>query len=163
MKINNQIRSEKLVVIDETGKSLGVLTLQEALKVAKEKGMDLAEVNPTATPPVAKIIDYGKFEYHQRKAEQKMKASNKRQELKTVRIGLKTSVHDTEVKAGLADKFLKKGDQVRLEIFLKGREKAFRDLARTKIVVFEKMITEPHKVDSSPVSSPSGWSITIHK
>ena len=92
-----------------------------------------------------------------------MKSSNKRQELKTVRIGLKTSIHDTEVKASLADKFLKKGDQVRLEIFLKGREKAFRDLARTKLIAFEKMVTEQHKTDGSPTSSPSGWSITIHK
>ena len=80
-----------------------------------------------------------------------------------MRIGLKTSIHDTEVKASLADKFLKKGDQVRLEIFLKGREKAFRDLARTKLIAFEKMVTEQHKTDGSPTSSPSGWSITIHK
>lgn len=163
MKINHQIRSEKLVVIDENGKSLGILTLGEALKIAQGKGLDLAEVNPATTTPVAKIVDYGKFEYRQRKAEQKMKAAHKKQELKTVRIGLKTSVHDTEVKAGLADKFLKKGDQVRLEIFLRGREKAFRDLAKTKLVAFEKMIKEPHKTDGSPVSSPSGWSVTIHK
>ncbi|MEK9174356.1 MAG: translation initiation factor IF-3 [Patescibacteria group bacterium] len=163
MRINHQIRSEKLIVIDETGKSLGVLSLGEALKAAQARGLDLIEVNPAANPPVAKILDYGKFEYHQRKAERKIKAAHKKQELKTIKVGLKTSAHDVEVKAGQASKFLQKGDKVRLEIFLRGREKAHRDLAREKLRGFEKQVTEPHKIEGSAVSTPSGWSVIIYK
>lgn len=163
MRINHQIKSEKLIVIDETGKSLGVLSRGEALKIAVDKGLDLLEVNPTANPPVAKILDYGKFEYHQRKAERKIKTTHKNQELKIMRIGLKTSAHDAGVKAGQADKFLQKGHKVKMEIFLRGREKAHRDLARQKLVEFEKLIEETHKQDGNMVSTPSGWSLMIHK
>lgn len=163
MRVNREIKAEKLVVIDETGKSLGVLSRDEAFKLAQGKGLDLLEVNPNATPPVAKIVDYGKFEYRQKKAEQKFKAAQKKQELKIVRIGLKTSSHDTQVKAGQADKFLQKGDKVKLEIFLRGREKAHRDLAKTKLVEFKKLVKEEHKAEGNAVSTPSGWSVTIFK
>lgn len=161
LKINHQIKSDKLVVIDETGKNLGILSLSEALKAAQAKGLDLLEVNPAANPPVAKIVDYGKFEYHQRKAERKIRSVHKKQELKIVRIGLKTSPHDTEVKAGQASKFLEKGNKVKLEVFLRGREKAHRDLARTKLQGFEKMVQFNHKIESAIVSAPSGWSMVV--
>ena len=82
------------MVIDETGKNLGVLSRAEAFRITQEKGLDIVEVNPVADPPVAKIVDYGKLEYRQRKAEQKIKATHKQQELKSVKIGLKTSTHD---------------------------------------------------------------------
>jgi translation initiation factor IF-3 len=161
LRINHQIRTDKLVVIDENGKNLGVLGLSEALKLALSKGLDLLEVNPASNPPVAKISDYGKFEYHQRKAEKKIKASHKTQEVKVVRIGLKTSPHDAEIKAAQADKFLQKGHRVKLEIFLRGREKAHRDLAKTKLLDFEKMLKEQHKKDERVLSAPSGWSLTV--
>ncbi|MBI2052364.1 MAG: translation initiation factor IF-3 [Candidatus Sungbacteria bacterium] len=163
MRVNREIRAEKLVVIDETGKMLGVLSREEAFKTAQGKGLDLLEVNPNANPPVAKILDYGKFEYRQRKAEQKFKSTQKKQELKIVKIGLKTSAHDIEVKAGQADKFLQKGHKVKLEIFLRGREKAHRDLAKTRLVEFKKKIKEEHKADGNALSTPSGWSVVISK
>lgn len=161
MRVNNQIKSEKLVVIDETGKNLGVLSRDEAFRITQEKGLDIVEVNPVANPPVAKIVDYGKLEYRQRKAEQKIKSAHKKQELKNIKIGLKTSAHDLEVKAGQADKFLKKGHKVRLEIFLRGREKAHRDLAKTKLREFEQLVTEAHKLEGGVVSLPSGWAVLI--
>lgn len=142
---------------------MGILSRENALKAAVEKGLDLLEVNPAANPPVAKILDYGKFEYHQRKAERKIKTTHKNQELKIVRIGLKTSAHDAGVKAGQADKFLQKGHKVKLEIFLRGREKAHRDLAKQKLIEFEKLIKEAHKLDGNAISTPSGWSLMIHK
>ncbi len=152
-----------MVVIDETGKNLGVLSRAEAFKITQDKGLDLVEVNPTANPPVTKMVDYGKLEYRQRKAEQKIKASQKRQELKSIKIGLKTSAHDVEVKASQADKFLGKGHRVKLEIFLRGREKAHRDLARTKLVELEKKIKTAHKTDGGINSLPSGWSMLIYR
>lgn len=161
MRVNNQIKSEKFVVIDETGKNLGVLSREEAFRITQEKGLDIVEVNPVVNPPVAKIVDYGKLEYRQRKSEQKIKSAHKQQELKSVKIGLKTSPHDMEVKAGQADKFLKKGHKVRLEVFLRGREKAHRDLAKTKLREFEQLVTETHKLEGGVVSLPSGWAVLI--
>ena len=161
MRINHQIRTDKLVVIDETGKNLGVLSLSEALKTAQARGLDLLEVNPAATPPVAKIVDYGKYEYHQRKAERKIKTARKNQELKTARIKFKTSVHDIAVKAAQVDKFLAKGNKVKLEIFLRGREKAYRDLAKTKLLEFEKAVTRRHKIETPASSQLSGWSLIV--
>ena len=149
------------MVIDETGKNLGVLSLSEALKTAQARGLDLLEVNPAATPPVAKIVDYGKYEYHQRKAERKIKTARKNQELKTARIKFKTSVHDIAVKAAQVDKFLAKGNKVKLEIFLRGREKAYRDLAKTKLLEFEKAVTRRHKIETPALSQLSGWSLIV--
>lgn len=163
MRVNREIRAEKLMVIDETGKNLGVLEREDAFRLAQGKSLDLIEVNPATNPPVAKILDYGKFEYHQRKAAQKMKASRQRQELKIVRIGLKTSIHDAEVKAQQTTKFLQKDCRVKLEIFLRGREKAHRALAKEKLAAFEKLIQEPHKVDGPMTSTLSGWSMMLHK
>lgn len=162
MRINREIKAEKLIVIDETGKNLGVLSRDEAFKLAQEKGLALMEVNPMANPPVTKIVDYGKFEYKQKKAEQKIKSAHKKQELKNIKIGLKTSTHDLEVKAGQADKFLAKGHKVRLEIFLRGREKAHRDLAKSKLHEFEKNVKTPHKIEGGPLSLPSGWAVVIY-
>jgi len=162
VRVNNQIKSEKLVVIDETGKNLGVLSREEAFRITQAKGLDIVEVNPVADPPVAKIVDYGKLEYRQRKSEQKIKAARKQQELKSVKIGLKTSPHDMEVKAGQAAKFLGKGHRVRLEVFLRGREKAHRGLARTKLQEFEQLIKQPHKIEGGITSLPSGWAVLIY-
>lgn len=162
MRINREIRAEKLIVIDETGKNLGVLPREEAFRIAQEKGLSLIEVNPMANPPVTKIVDYGKFEYHQKKSERKIKAIHKKQELKNIKIGLKTSAHDIEIKAGQAQKFLEKGHKVRLEIFLKGREKAHRDLAKSKLVDFEKSVKKEHKIEGSITSLPSGWAVVIY-
>lgn len=161
LRINHQIRTDKLVVIDETGKNLGVLSLSEALKTAQARGLDLLEVNPAANPPVAKIVDYGKYEYHQRKAERKIKAAHKNQELKTVRIKFKTSSHDIAVKAAQVNKFLAKGNKVKLEIFLRGREKAYRDLAKTKLLELEKAVAHHHKIETPASSQLSGWSMIV--
>ena len=162
MRINREIKAEKLIVIDETGKNLGVLPRDEAFKIAQEKGLSLIEVNPMVNPPVTKIVDYGKFEYRQKKTERKIKATHKRQEIKNVKIGLKTSAHDADVKAGQASKFLEKGHKVRLEIFLRGREKAHRDLAKSKLHEFEKKVERAHKIEGGVMSLPSGWAVVIY-
>lgn len=162
MRVNREIKAEKLVVIDETGKNLGVLDRDEAFRIAQEKKLSLIEVDPMVNPPVAKITDYGKFEYHQKKSERKIKTARKNLELKNIKIGLKTSSHDIEVKAGQADKFLEKGHKVRLEIFLRGREKAHRDLAKSKLHDFEKSIKRTHKMEGGVSNLPSGWSVIVY-
>ncbi len=142
---------------------MGILDKQKAIQIAKHKGLDLVEIAPTAKPPVCKIIDYGKYKYQQAKKEQKQKAKQKKTEIKGIRIGLSTSSHDLEYKAKQADKFLNQGNKVRIEIKLRGREKAHRDLARQKLDEFCKIISVRHRVEQEPKKNPMGMIMTIAK
>lgn len=142
---------------------MGVLDTYKAIQLAKERGLDLVEIAPTVKPPVCKIIDFGKYKYQQAKKEQKQKAKQKKIEVKGVRIGLSTSLHDSEHKAKQAGKFLAGGNKVRIEIKLKGREKAHQDLAREKLKEFLKLIPVEHKVEEEPKRSPIGLVMTVAK
>ncbi len=126
-------------VIDETGKQLGILNSQTALQMAQERNLDLIQVTKKVEPPVCKIMDYGKYQYLLQKKE---KATKNKQvgEIKGIRLGFNISSHDMEVKAKLAEKFLKKGDKVRMELRLRGREKAFQNLAKEKMNQFLQML-----------------------
>jgi translation initiation factor IF-3 len=130
-----RIRSPQLRVIDENGQQLGVMTTGEALRIAQDKGLDLIEVSPKAEPPVAKIMSFGQFQYQQSKQK---KQKSKKVELKTVKISLKIGKHDLEVKAQKANKFLDDGNKVRVELFLRGRERQHYDLAKEIINNFVK-------------------------
>lgn len=161
-RANLQIRAPQLRVIDENSEQLGVLDTSLALKLAHEKGLDLIEINSQNNPPIAKIMDYGKYMYQKEKGNKSNKSKKTgSQETKTVRIGLKTGEHDLRVKSGLADKFLEKNNKVRLEIFLRGREKAFRNMAREKINFFLSYITHPHIVEEAAKPTPSGFSVLV--
>jgi len=150
-------------VIDEAGKNLGVLDAYRAIGIARERGLDLVEIAPTANPPVCKIINFGKYKYQQAKKEQKQKTKQKKTEVKGIRIGLSTSSHDLEYKAKQADKFLNQGNKVRIEIKLKGREKAHQDLAKEKLNDFLKYISVEHKIEQETKKSPQGLTMTIIK
>lgn len=126
--MNGFIRAANLRVIDEDGKQLGILTKDEALKLAAESELDLVEISPNANPPVAKIVDWGKFNYQRTKQLQKNKRSAKILDLKQIRFGLKISDHDLGVKLKKADDFLKIGHKVKFTIFYRGRELAHKDL-----------------------------------
>jgi len=159
-RANLQIKAPQLRVIDEEGEQLGVMETSAALKLATEKGLDLIEISPHANPPVAKIVDFGKYLYQQEKSKKKQKKSAN-QETKMVRIGLKTGEHDLQVKSALADKFLEKNNKVRVEIFLRGREKAFRPLAKEKLNSFMSYISSPHLIEEQAKSTPTGFSVMI--
>jgi len=124
-------------LIDETGKPRGVVSTFDAMNMAREAGLDLVEVNPTARPPIAKIMDFGQFQYKQQKLERQARAKAKKTEIKGIRLSLNIGQHDLDVRKKQADKFLAGGNQVRLEIILRGREKAKGDFARG---VLEKFI-----------------------
>lgn len=106
------------------------------MRRAKEAGLDLVEVSPKAQPPVAKIINYGAYLYRQQKAERKSKAKQKRVEIKGIRISFKMGEHDLENRIAQSRKFLDGGDKVKIELILRGREKAHVPLARQKITAF---------------------------
>ncbi len=115
-------------VIDEDGQQLGVLSKKEALELANEKGLDLIEVSPNADPPVAKIVDWGKYNYQRTKQLQKQKRTSKASELKQMRFGLKIGDHDLGVKLKKVTKFLEDGHKVKITIFYRGREMAHKDI-----------------------------------
>ncbi len=133
------IRAPQLRVIDSEGKQLGILARSEALQAAEEQGLDLVEISPDANPPVAKIIDWGKYNYQRTKQLQKNKRNAKSMELKQMRFGLKISQHDMEVKLRKVTRFLEVGHKVRLTIFYRGRELAHKDLG---FALADKIIKE---------------------
>ncbi len=122
------IRAPQLRVIGDDGRQLGVLSRQEALDAAAEAGLDLVEISPNADPPVAKIVDWGKFNYQRTKQLQKNKRNTKVTELKQMRLGLKIGEHDLQVKLNKVNKFLEDGHKVKFVIFYRGREMAHKDL-----------------------------------
>jgi len=160
--VNNQIRAPRVRVIDEAGKQLGVFNLEKALQLAKERNLDLVQVTEKVEPPVCKITDYGKYLYWQEKKERRAKKSG---EVKGVRISFRISLHDLETKANLAEKFLKKGNKVRLEMRLKGRENLFSNLAKEKIKKFLEILENliPIKIERDLKREPRGFSMIISK
>ena len=133
-------------MVDNEGKHLGIFSREEALRLAQEKGLDLVEINPKANPPVAKITDFGQFKYEQRKKEKTQKPE-KIGTTKTIRISLKIGQHDLEHKKLQAEKFLAQKKKVKIEVLLKGREKAHAHLGFELIENLVKGLAEKGKVN----------------
>jgi len=142
---------------------LGILATEKALTLAKEKGLDLIEVSPKAQPPVCKILDYGKYKYQLMKKEQKLKKKQKKVAVKGIRISLRTSKHDLAFKARQADKFVKQGHKVRIELVLKGREWTHRDLAKKRFDEFIEIMKEKVKIEQEPKRQRLGLAMIITK
>lgn len=130
MRINREIRAERLRVVSASGEQVGILTLREALQRAEAEGLDLVEIAPMAKPPVAKIIDYGKFRYHQQKKEKDSKKSHVQVKVKEVKLKPNIDTHDFQTKLKRAREFLEKGNKVRVSIMFRGREMLHLDLGR---------------------------------
>ena len=127
-RINNQIRATELRVLDSKNKNLGVLSVRDALELAQNQGLDLIEVGPNANPPLAKIMDFGKYKYEVNKKLKKSKAGAKPTETKGIQIKIGTGDHDLELKAKTASKWLKEGHRIRVELFLSGRAKYMMEI-----------------------------------
>lgn len=120
-------------MIGQSGEQLGIMSRQDALKAAEEAGLDLVEISPNADPPVAKIVDWGKFQYQKMKEAQKNRRSNKAGELKQMRFGLKIGQGDLEIKLRKVRSFLEEGHKVRIQIFYRGREMAHKELGNVML------------------------------
>lgn len=162
LRVNNQIRIPQVQVIDHDGKQLGIMNTFDALRLAKSHELDLVEVGPQAAPPIAKIMDYGKYIYTKTK-EEKARPKIKEQLTKAVRVGFKTGVHDLEFKAKKADEFLNEGHIVKVELTLRGREKAFAEKGRENLLQFLTRISVPYIVQREPQRGPYGWVIMLQK
>jgi len=150
-------------LIDETGKQIGVVSLEEALRMARERNLDLIQVTEKVEPPVCKIGEYGKYLYSLQKKEKAAKTHTS--EVKGVRIGIATSAHDIETKINQAEKFLKKGNKVRIEMILRGRQKAFKDMAKEKIRQFIESLNKkvPVKLESDIKKDFRGLTTMVSK
>ncbi|MFH1308982.1 MAG: translation initiation factor IF-3 [Patescibacteria group bacterium] len=160
-RINEMIRIDQVRVIDEKGENLGIIDTSKALSIAKERLLDLVEISPTANPPVCKITDYGKYQYSEEKKQRKMKAKQKKFELKGIRIGFNTSSHDLETRVKQIEKFLKLGHKVRIEMRLKGRERGRKYIAKEKLDNFIETISLDVKKEEETKNNPRGIAITI--
>lgn len=162
--VNNQIRANEVRVIDETGKQLGILALQDALSLTQERGFDLIQVTEKVLPPVCKIMDYGKYLYSLEKKEKANRVKTAG-ELKGIRLRFNISPNDMETKAKQADKFLKKGYKIRVELILRGREKALQNFARQKISQFLEILQKQtaFKIERELKREPRGFTVILAK
>lgn len=122
--INEQIRDKEVRLIGEEGDQLGIMPAKEALRLAKEAGLDLVKIAPTAKPPVCKIVDYGKFRYEMARKEKDAKKKQKVTEVKEIRLSPNIDENDLNTKANQARKFITKGDKVKVALRFRGREMA---------------------------------------
>ncbi len=128
IRINDRIRAREIRVIDENGEQLGVLPPFEALKIARERGLDLVEISPNAIPPVCRIQDYGKFLYERDKSDRAARKKQKIITIKEVKFSVTVDEHDYQTKKNQAVRFLHEGDKVKASLRFRGRQMAHREL-----------------------------------
>ena len=150
-------------MVDETGKQLGIMPTEQAIETAKSRGFDLIQVTEKVTPAVCKIMDHGKYLYQESKKERKIKP--KGGEIKGVRLTFNISLHDLETRAHQAENFLKEGDKIRIEMVLRGREKALGNFAKEKINKFLDILQGliPLKIERDLKREFRGFTMIIAK
>lgn len=148
-------------MIGTSGEQLGILSRQEALKLAEDAGVDLVEISPNADPPVAKIIDWGKFQYQKMKEQQKNRRSSKQSELKQMRFGLKIGSGDLEIKLRKIRNFLSEGHKVRVQVFYRGREMAHRELGYDLINRIMNLLENDAVMEQQPQMAGRNLSVVI--
>ena len=163
IRVNEDIRAPEVRVVDSNGKQLGVMSSTEALEIAREAGMDLVEISPTANPPVVKVIDWGKFQYQKMKEQQKNRRSSKGGELKQMRLGLKIGANDLDIKIRKIKKFLEDGNYVRIAVVFRGREMAHKELGDELMKKVLDMLADSATVDQAPQFAGRSLSVSIRR
>ncbi len=148
--INESIRDKELLVITFDGEKLGILSREEALREADKRELDLVLIAPQGKPPVAKIIDYGKYRYDKKKKEQEIKKNTKIVEQKEIRLSANIGQHDLDVKIKNAIKFLEKGNKLKVSLAFKGRELSNTEVGKEKMNIFLEEIKEFSVIEKEP-------------
>lgn len=148
-KINEQITAKELRIIDEDNKMLGIMSKNEALQIAEARELDLVEIAPQAVPPVAKIIDYGKFLYEQQKREKQQRKSQAQQQLKEIRFKWRTDTHDFNFKTRHAREFIEEGNKVKATVMFRGREITHQEVGVELLERFIAALEDIAKVDQA--------------
>jgi len=148
--INEQITSTEVRLVGDDGEQLGVMSVQNALEIAKEKDLDLVEVSPNAKPSVCKIMDYGKFRFDQMKKEKEARKKNKAQETKGIRLSLTIGEYDIAYRVKNAKDFLQEGNKVKLSIKLNGRQQAYPEQGIEIMKKFASLVGESCNLEKAP-------------
>lgn len=149
-RINREIKAKEVRLINYNGENAGVVSLAEALKIAQEVGLDLIEISPQVTPPVCKVLDYGKYKYEMQKKKNEAKKNQKVVSIKELKLRPMIDTHDYEVKVKQAKKFLAQGDKVKFTMRYKGREISANDLGKEILNKLLEDLDGLCKVDSAP-------------
>ncbi|MDE7153639.1 MAG: translation initiation factor IF-3 [Muribaculaceae bacterium] len=148
--INERIRAREVRLVGDNVET-GIYTIQEALRIADEQGMDLIEISPTAQPPVCKVLDYQKFLYQQKKRQKEQKAKATKVVVKEIRFGPQTDDHDYNFKLKHAISFLQEGSKVKAYVFFKGRSILFKEQGEVLLLRFANDLEEYGKVEQMPL------------
>ncbi|WP_040197417.1 translation initiation factor IF-3 [Candidatus Soleaferrea massiliensis] len=159
MLINEEIRDREVRVVGPNSEQLGIMSSKDALKMAGEKNLDLVKIAPQATPPVCRIMDYGKYRFEQAKREREAKKNQKTVDIKEIRLSLNIDTHDFNTKAGHANKFLDAGSKVKISVRFRGREMAHPEIGEALIKRFAEACSEHANVEKQP--KMEGRSITM--
>lgn len=163
-RINREIRAAELRVVGAAGENLGVMRTEDAIKEAQKHGLDLIEISPNAIPPVAKIMDYGKFEYERSKKESAARAKTKVSETKEIQIKVGTGENDMRLKAKKAAEWLAEGHRVRIELFLKGRYKGMEEaFLKARLEKFMLLIPYAYKIAEPITRAPKGFASILER
>jgi translation initiation factor IF-3 len=164
VRINQSIKAKELRVIGVSGENLGVIPTSDALKIAEEANLDLIEISPTAQPPVAKIMDYGKYQYEIKKKAKEIKAKSHVTETKGMQVKIGTGEHDLNLKAKRVAEWLTEGHRVKVDLFLWGRYKYMEEsFLKERLERFLKIIPAEYKIADEIKRSPKGFSTTLEK
>jgi translation initiation factor IF-3 len=164
VRVNEGIRASEVRLIGAAGENFGVLPTGQALLKAKEVNLDLIEISPNANPPVAKIMDYGKFQYDENKKLKVAKSKLHTVEIKNIQVKIGTGEHDLALKAKKTSEWLKEGHRIKIDLFLTGRSK-YMDIKflEERLARMLRLITEAYKVSDSVKKSPKGLTLVIEK
>lgn len=164
IKINHQITAPELRVVGASGENFGVLSRTEALALAEEKGLDLIEIAPRAQPPVAKIMDFGKFQYLENKKGGLSKTKSHHSETKSIQVKIGTGERDLAIKANKVSEFLAKGHRVKANLFLPGRAKYLDSkFLAGRLGRLLRLVTAEYKIVSQAEKTPRGLTVVIEK
>lgn len=150
VRVNEAIRAPQVRVIDDEGQMLGVYTVPDAIRLAKERGLDLLEISPNAEPPVCKIVDYGKFKYEKKKKVQEAKKKQIVIQVKEVQLRPQIEEHDLEYKTNNIKRFLQEGDKAKVSVMFRGREIAYVDHGHKLLSRLIEQVKEVGMVEAPP-------------
>jgi translation initiation factor IF-3 len=161
VRINEAITASELRVIGPDGSQLGILSRAEALLEAERAGLDLIEVSPQASPPVARIIDWGKYQYQKTKEAQRSRKNSVTVEIKQMRMGLKIGTHDLEIKLRKIREFLDAGHRVKIMVFFRGREMAHQELGYAMLDRIIESLQDVATVEQKPIMAGKNLGIVV--
>ena len=160
-QLNEDIRDSEIRLIGSTGEQLGIMSAAQAQRIADEQGLDLVKISPQATPPVCKLMDYGKFRFEQGKREKEAKKNQHVVEIKEIRMSPGIDVGDFNTKLKNAQKFLADGNRVKASVRFRGREMAHTDIGRDLLVRFAEQCAEVATLDKEPKLEGRSMSIFL--